>query len=458
MSRRRASTPQPRAPRGGARRAVPPQTSRFRRARTMTGAFGVTALGALLPGAGYVWSGRRLGMALMLPSVAALGVLIAYVQETDRLIDVAFDPARLRTIAVVVGIVFTIWAFTVVTTWLMTRPSGLGRARSSLGLATVCACCLLVALPVVQGMRYSMTQADLVATVFENNESATAPTDVTEEDPWGGRDRVSVLLLGGDGGVGRTGVRTDSMILLSMDTHTGRSAMFSLPRNMMNAQFPADSPLHDLYPDYYLLVNLEGFKDIVDAVGGVTVNINEPVAIQGNTDAGIPPVGYLQPGPDQHLNGYHALWFSRGRWGSDDYQRMLRQRCMINALIDELDPVTLLRRYQQLATTGKKIVRTDIPRELLPAFVDLGMRVKEHKVKSVAFVSSDKFFSGDPDFPWMQSVVERTLHPRKRSTAAPSESPTPATGTDGTTETEDVADDPGTAVSVADACGYHPVG
>ena len=58
----------------------------------------------------------------------------------------------------------------------------------------------------------------------------------------------------------------------------------------------------------------------------------------------------------------------------------------------------------------------------------------------------------------MQSVVERTLHPRKRSTAAPSESPTPVTGTDGTTETEDVADDPGTAVSVADACGYHPVG
>ena len=70
--------------------------------------------------------------------------------------------------------------------------------------------------------------------------------------------------------------------------------------------------------------------------------------------------------------------------------------------------------------------------------------------------------SGDPDFPWMQSVVERTLHPRKRSAAAPAETPTPATGTDGTTETEDVADapadDPGTAVSVEDACGYHPVG
>ena len=221
MSRRRASTPQTRALRGGARRAVPPQTSRFRRARTMTGAFGVTALGALLPGAGYVWSGRRLGMALMLPSVAALGVLIAYVQETDRLIDVAFDPARLRTIAVVVGIAFTVWAFTVVTTWLMTRPSGLGRARSSLGLATVCACCLLVALPVVQGMRYSMTQADLVAHGVRAQRERHRSDDVTEEDPWGGRDRVNVLLLGGDGGV-RDGVRTDSMILLARHPHRAR--------------------------------------------------------------------------------------------------------------------------------------------------------------------------------------------------------------------------------------------
>ena len=57
------------------------------------------------------------------------------------------------------------------------------------------------------------------------------------------------------------------------------------------------------------------------------VQTAEPVAIQGNTDAGIPPVGYLQPGPHQRLNGFQALWFSRGRWGSDDYQRMSRQRC-----------------------------------------------------------------------------------------------------------------------------------
>ena len=106
-----------------------------------------------------------------------------------------------------------------------------------------------MAAPVAIGARYAMVQADLVSTIFEHNQSATAPRDVSEEDPWGGRPHVNVLLLGGDGAPGRYGVRTDSVILLSMDTRTGRTVMFSLPRNMMNAQFPAGSPLHDIYPD-----------------------------------------------------------------------------------------------------------------------------------------------------------------------------------------------------------------
>ena len=293
-----------------------------------------------------------------------------------------------------------------------------------------------------------------MTTVFDDNEIATTPEGRTKENPWAGTDRVNVLLLGGDGGEGRTGVRTDSVILLSMDTQTGKTVMFSLPRNMMNAQFPEDSPLHDVYPygyskaprtrrttcstrstarsrhypgilgksdnegadaikqavegslgipvDYYVLVNLEGFKEIVDAMGGITVNINEPIAIDGNTDAGIPPTDYLDPGPDQHLDGFQALWFARGRWGSDDYERMERQRCTVDAIIDAADPATLLRHYTDLVKAGKEIVYTDIPRDLAPAFVDLALKVKDAKVKSVVFQTSEQFNSGDPDFDWMQ--------------------------------------------------------
>lgn len=461
----------------------------FRRARTLAGALWVTIMGAVLPGAGYLWTRRRLGYVVLVPFLAGLLLLGLYARDLHRLVDFAFDPARLRVAAVVIGVAFVGWAFVVVTTYAMARPRAMTRLEGGLGALVVSLLCVLVALPAVQSVRIAMTQAHFVATVFDDEQTATTPEDVTEADPWAGREQVNVLLLGGDGGVGRTGIRTDSVILLSMNTQSGKAVMFSLPRNMMNAQFPEDSPLHEVFPDgfrgegdpgnwmlnavysqvpalyphilgdsenegadavkqavagslgthvdYYVLINLLGFQQLVDAIGGVTVNINEPIAINGNTDLGIPPTGYLEPGPDQHLDGFHALWYSRGRWGSDDYERMLRQRCMVSAIIDEADPLNVLRRYQDLAKAGEEILRTDVPRKLMPAFVDLALKVKEKKVKSMAFVSSDKFFSGDPDFAWMQSVVDKALEPR-----APS----------------GPKDDAGTPVKTEDACGYHPEG
>lgn len=486
-----ASQARPQAPpaRPEARHRAHRRRRTFRRTRTLAGALGVTLLGALLPGSGYLWTRRRLGYAVLVPFLAGLGLLALYARDLDRMVDFAFDPARLRVAAVVIAATFLVWAAVVVTTYLMARPTRMSRLESGLGALVVFLLCVLVALPAFQSVRIAMTQAHFVATVFDDEHTATIPDDVTEADPWAGRDRVNVLLLGGDGGVGRTGIRTDTVILLSMDTHTGKSVMFSLPRNMMNARFPADSPLHDVFPDgfrgegdpgswmlnavygqvpalyphilgasenegadavkqavagslgtrvdYYVLINLLGFQQLVDAIGGVTVNINEPIAINGNTDLGIPPTGYLQPGPDQHLDGFHALWYSRGRWGSDDYQRMLRQRCMVNAIIEEADPLNVLRRYQALAEAGEEILRTDIPRGLMPAFVDLALKVKEKKVKSVAFISSDRFFSGDPDYTWMQSVVARALAPHHGGGPK---------------------DDPGTPVKAEDACGYHPAG
>jgi polyisoprenyl-teichoic acid--peptidoglycan teichoic acid transferase len=468
-------------------RAVRPARA-FRRARSLGGALGVTVLGALVPGAGYLWTRRRSGWLVLVPFLLGLGVLASYASDLRNFLDVAFDPTRLRVAAAAVGVAFLVWAFTVVTTYLMARPRGMSRLEQVLGGLVVTQMCVLVALPAVQAVRVANTTAHFVATVFDDEQNATLPEGVTEEDPWAGRDRVNVLLLGGDGGVGRSGIRTDSVILLSMDTNTGRSVMFSLPRNMMNAQFPEDSALHDVFPDgfrgegdaagwmlnavygqvpalhpgilgesenegadaikqavagsldthvdYYVLINLDGFQQLVDAIGGVTVNINEPVAINGDTDRGIPPTGYLEPGPDQHLDGFHALWFSRGRWGSDDYERMERQRCMVDAIVEEADPLNVLRRYQALAKAGEEILRTDVPRTLMPAFVDLALEVKEKRMRSIAFVSSDRFFSGDPDFAWMQEVVAKALAP-KQGSAGPK-------------------DDPGTAVRADDACAYDP--
>jgi polyisoprenyl-teichoic acid--peptidoglycan teichoic acid transferase len=482
-----------------------------RRARTLGGALLVTLLSALLPGTGFLWSGRKsLGFLVLPPALTVIALAAWYaVRDPRAVLDLAFDPTRLQVAAVALGAGLVIWALIVLTTYFMVRPMPSRGLHTFVGTAFVGLLCAAVAAPVVVGARYAMVQADLVQTVFQDNTSATAPKNVTVKDPWAGRDRVNVLLLGGDGGVHREGVRTDTMILLSLDTRTGRTIMFSLPRNMMNAQFPADSPLHDLYPygfggygdagnwmlnavyrmvpilhpgilgtsdnegadalklaiqgslgvpvDYYVLVNLRGFRQIVDAMGGVTVNISSPIPVGGNTDLGILPDRYLQPGPDQRLDGMDALWYSRGRYGSDDYQRMERQRCMIDAIIDEAKPLNLLRRYQGLAEAGKQIIRTDIPSKLLPAFVDLAMEIKDASVTSVVFRSSEAFFPGDPDFAWMRQKVRAALkpppdRPRDRGESRPSAtaSPTPTPGV----PTEEA--DPGTAVEAKDTCGYHP--
>ncbi len=479
----------------------------------------MTLLGALVPGSGYLYAGRRaLGAVVVLMWLGLIGATVWYFgRDINAAIDFALDPVRLKIAALALTVALGIWAFVVVTSYRLVRPRQRPRWHTLVGNTIVATLCLAVGAPMALAAKYAVVQADLVTTVFDDKVSATTPRKATEKDPWVGADRVNVLLLGGDGGEGRTGVRTDSVILLSLDTRTGDAVTFSLPRNMRFAQFPEDSPLHELYPegydgydddafymlnavygqipalhpgvlgesddegadaikqavagslgvpvDYYMLVNLAGFREIVDAIGGVTVNINEPVAIEGNTDLGIPPVDYLDPGPDQELDGYEALWFSRGRYGSDDYARMERQRCMVDAIIEAADPVTLLTRYQALAKAGKEIVSTDIPRDLAPAFVDLALRVKGGEVKSVVFRNNERFFSGDPDFDYLQAVVEKSLNPPEPKPPVQQGNPRYLEQDDGATPSDpDLTLTPEEAEAeeiqapdeAADVCAYNP--
>ncbi|WP_158283034.1 LCP family glycopolymer transferase [Nocardioides silvaticus] len=484
----------PTAPRGG-RRAL---RRRERRTRGLAGTLGLTFVSAMVPGTGYLFAKRRLlGWIVLGGWAAVIGFVLWYFgRDLDlaaartRAVDLAFDPQLLRIVTAVVAVLLIVWLFVVWTSYRLIRPRERPRSHTVIGNLAVIVFCVIFAAPVVRAGQYAVATANFVTNVFDNNEVATTPKDVTPEDPWAGQDRVNVLLLGGDGGDGRDGVRTDSMILLSMDTRTGKSVTFSLPRNMANAQFPENSPLHDVYPygfqngdpadgeymlnavyrnvpaahpgilgkssnegadaikqavegtlglpvHYYVLVNLEGFKAVVDAMDGVTVNINEPVAIGGDTSAGVPPDDYLAPGPDQHLNGFQALWFARGRWRSDDYERMERQRCMIDAIVEAADPGNLLVRYLDLLKAGEEIVYTDIPKELASAFVTLALRVKDAKVKSVVFRSSESFSSADPDFDWMQETVQRAIDPPPKKQGSGNRNP---------------------AADPEDACAYRPTG
>jgi LCP family protein required for cell wall assembly len=282
-----------------------------------------------------------------------------------------------------------------------------------------------------------------------------------------------VLLLGGDSGAGRTGLRTDTVVVASINTTTGNTTLFSLPRNLENLPFPAGSPLAQAYPngftaskedegllnavydngpalhpgligpsdnpgadwlklgvgtalglhiDYYALVNMEAFAKVVDALGGITVNINYWVPINGIPDSNVLPDDYFTPGPNQHLDGWHALQWARGRYGLSDYLRMDRQRCALDALLTAADPATVLTSYQDIASTAEATIKTDIPEAALQGFVDLAFKAKKAPVRSVVF-DQTVINPAYPDYPKIQSLVQQTLSGEVAPTSAPPAAP-----------------------------------
>lgn len=463
---------------------------------------------------------RRALLATLVPGLV-LGAAgwAAYRFASGEVLDLLLDPKVLLWVAIGIGVVWLLWVALIFRVYTRHRTHPAALPWRLAGAAGVLVMVGAVTAPMAVGAQYALVQRDLIGTVFGDQVSATAPK-VTAENPWGKRKRVNVLLLGGDGSVHRPGVRTDSMMLASIDVSDGSTVLVSLPRNLRDVPFQPGSKLAELYPDgftdgstepnanyflnavyrdvplmhpgvlgrsdnegadaiklavagalgvrvdYYVLVNLAGFRQLVDAMGGITVNINEPVPIGGNTDAHIPPDDYLQPGPNQRLDGFQALWFTRGRYGSTDYKRMERQRCAINAIAAEASPVKMFKRYTRLARTSKEIVRTDIPQKLLHAFVDLAGKVKGKPIKSVGFERSAVFDPNAPDFDFMRAAVREALRSAKRSdnTTTRQASDEPAGGSGGAPGSVSTSDDTATPVEpskLSDAsadCAYHPVG
>jgi LCP family protein required for cell wall assembly len=496
------------------RNLSPRQADRRHPARSFPGALGLTVLNAFLPGTGFLAAGRRkLGAVTLLAFALLVGGAAWLATAGQRYAArLAVDTDRLLWVFAGLVAVGVLWVLVIVAGYRMLLPWRMSAGQHAIGAVLVLALVLGVGVPAYFGSMAALAQRDLIAGVFTGGRSATVE-DVP--DPFGDKERVNVLLLGGDAGEGRQGTRTDTVIVASISTETGDTVLFSLPRNLEELPFPEDSPLSEVYPDgfdagsesesllnavyqngpamhpdilgptdnpgadflklgvgealglhidYFVLVNLDGFERLVDALGGITVNVNYYVPIGGDPGTGALPNDYIEPGPNQHMDGFLALQFARGRFGLTDYDRMARQRCTIQAIIEAADPVTLLRRYQELAETTQDIVLTDVPQRALDDFVDLAFLVKDASVRSVVFDSS-VITPAYPDYDLIRQIVSDSLAPPSDGggnggedegggdgTAAPSEEePAPSTA-----PSEEEPAPGAAAVDVADACAYDP--
>ena len=323
--------------------------------------------------------------------------------------------------------------------------------------------------------------------------------------------------------------RTDTIMVASIDTTTGDTTLIQIPRNLEHTPFPEGSKLAQLFPrgfrgagdesewyvnalwektvagdhpdmvealgtptptypgaevlkqgiegitglhmHYFVLLNINGLEQLINAMGGVRVNINQKLPIGGNETTGEKPSAWLQPGPDQLLDGYHAMWYARGRYHvkGADFDRMARQSCLVNAVIKQADPLTMLTRYEGIAQASSDMIMTDIPRNVLSPVTQLAVKVKDASVSRLAFVNGENgFVSANPDFTLTRTRVHDAItpptHTSEPTTNTPTEtpnttkpSPTPTT----TTPPEQPSATPtaapaSTAEQVTNACAYNP--
>lgn len=278
--------------------------------------------------------------------------------------------------------------------------------------------------------------------------------------------RYTILLLGGDAGDDRIGLRPDSMTLVSIDAGSGAVTMVGIPRNLYRAPFTEGSPLWEawpngfdcgddcllaylypwaeehpeLYPDaeregstpaieamkdavggvtgievqYAVLIDMAGFARLVDALGGVRVTVEETVDICVN---GGPIVGEI-PAGEQVLNGTLALWYARSRCNLTDFDRMRHQRDIQEAMLRQLDPATVLTRFEAIAAASSDLVRTTVPQAMLGVLSDLAVRSRDHELVRLELAppAVDNQF---PDIALIHELVAEAVAPRPTPTPSP---------------------------------------
>jgi LCP family protein required for cell wall assembly len=410
---------------------------RFRRAMALM------LMTLLLPGSAQLIAGNkqvgRIALRIWFVLLATLLVTLAVGVVWHGLVfRLAFDTAALFWLRLVLMALATGWALLFFDAWRLGQPLtlNLGHRRAAVGLNGVLA--LSVAASLLFGAHLVGVQRDFILAMSGDG-------DVT-----GAHDgRYNVLLLGGDSGAGRWGLRPDSMTVASIDAKTGRTVLISLPRNMQNFPFVNGSVMHEQFPDgfdadylngvstwagdntelfpdsdnpgvdatvmaiegitglkinYWAMVNLEGFKDLVDAVGGVTLNVRQSIPVGLPQD---PFYSHIEPGV-QKLDGFQTLWFARARYDSDDYSRMARQKCVMNAMLQQVSPQTAVRNFASIAQASSAMVSTNIPASQFGHFAELALKARGQKVSTLSLVPP-MINTADPDIALIRRKVAQAI-------------------------------------------------
>ncbi len=277
---------------------------------------------------------------------------------------------------------------------------------------------LLLAGGIYCGYLFYTTVRDLVAhsrfAFLPSSPNANVVRANVEDLPnWEKNERINILLLGIDRRAIEQGpCRTDTMIVVSVDPAAKSASMLSIPRdlwvlipdynvhNRINAahllgdaqDYPGGGPalakktvqyLLGVPIHYYVRINFAGFEQIVDMLGGITINVEERIYDDQFPDENY---GYMTvdiPAGIQKMDGKTALQYARVRHGSSDLARARRQQQVIAAIMDKalsMD-IPLANLSKVLRTLGDSM-DTDLTLSEIEALARLAREIRRESLRA----------------------------------------------------------------------------
>lgn len=280
---------------------------------------------------------------------------------------------------------------------------------------------VFVAGGIYAGYLFYSTIKDLVAHADVGSPvlASTEPGQVDEQSPPNiAQERTNILLLGTDRRAIETGPsRTDTMIVVTIDPQTNSAAMLSIPRDLWvsipgysegrinTAHFLGDSggypgggpalakitvqyalgiPIH-----YYVRINFEGFEKLVDAIGGITIDVKEAIHDEKYPDSNY---GYMTvdiPAGVQQMDGKTALQYARARHGGSDFLRARRQQDVLKALRDKVLRLDIpLTRIPEMLRLAGDSVQTDLSLREMYELAKVGREISVENIESAVIDES----------------------------------------------------------------------
>ena len=245
---------------------------------------------------------------------------------------------------------------------------------------------------------------------------ANAFADIVEND------LGYVLIMGVDRRDGDVG-RSDTLMLAAVDEEQGRATLLSIPRDTRvevgtygydkinhayafgghEMTLAAVEKIVGVPVTHYVLIDTSAFERIVDAVGGVDINVEKRMHYEDPWDDNGGLVIDLQPG-EQHMTGAQAIQYVRYRDGEGDIGRIARQQHFMRALLAQFLSPQVIPRLAAVVDEVKNAVETDLStRQLLT----LAKRMKDIEAggMTMQMVIGTPAYLGDISY-WIPDLVE----------------------------------------------------